>query len=189
MELSPQEAQQALDAIESMMNKARRAVSNSGAYAFLFIWGVVWLFGFSANHFLSGENVGYVWMVLDTLGGILSAVMGVRMGKKIRSASGAQTGRRIGWFWLLLAVYCGLLLLVTSPSDLKQGSLIIVIFVMIGWIAMGLLLSTASVWGALAITALALVGYYLLPGIFFLWMAVLGGGGMIALGFFIRKRW
>jgi hypothetical protein len=34
-----------------------------------------------------------------------------------------------------------------------------------------------------------LIGYFLLPGIFYLWMAVLGGGGMIALGLHIRSRW
>jgi hypothetical protein len=39
------------------------------------------------------------------------------------------------------------------------------------------------------ITALALVGYFLLPGIFNLWMAILGGGGMIVLGLYIRSRW
>ncbi|TFG49950.1 MAG: hypothetical protein E4H33_01190 [Anaerolineales bacterium] len=189
MDVSPQEAQKALDAIETMMKKARRAISNSGAYVFLIIWGFVWLFGFSANHFFSGKNAGYVWMVLDILGGILSVVMGIRLGQVVRSASGGKTGQRIGWFWLLLAVYCMLLLLVAAPADMKQRSMIIVIFVMIGWMAMGLLLSSASVWWGLAITALALIGYYLLPGIFYLWMAVLGGGGMVTLGFFIRKRW
>ncbi len=41
----------------------------------------------------------------------------------------------------------------------------------------------------LVITALALIGYFFLPDIFYLWMAFLGGGGMIALGVYIRNRW
>jgi hypothetical protein len=65
----------------------------------------------------------------------------------------------------------------------------IILFVMTGWVAMSLLLSFGSVWPGLIITALALIGYFLLPGIFYLWMAVLGGGGMIALGLYIRSRW
>ena len=65
----------------------------------------------------------------------------------------------------------------------------IILFVMIGWIAMSLLLSFASIWPGLIITVLALVGFFLLPGIFYMWMAVLGGGGMIALGLYIRSRW
>jgi hypothetical protein len=189
MDLSPREAQEALAVVQNMMDKTRRAISSTGAYLFLIIWGFVWLFGFSANHFLTGEAVGYSWMVLDTLGGALSVVMGIRLGKKFRSASINKSGKNIGYFWLLLFVYCGILLLVTSPGDMKMGSLIIILFVMIGWIAMGLLLSATSIWWGLAITALALAGYYLLPDIFYLWMAVLGGGGMIALGFYIRSRW
>ncbi len=189
MDISPHDAQQALDAIQAMVQKTRRSIANSGAYIFLIIWGFVWLVGFSANHFFSGQTVGLIWMVLDILGGGLSVLMGIRLGRKFRSNAGNNTGKRIGWFWLLLAVYCLLLLLVASPADMKQGAMIIVIFVMIGWVAMGLLLSVASVWWGLGITALALIGYYLLPDFFYLWMAVLGGGGMVALGFFIRSRW
>jgi len=59
----------------------------------------------------------------------------------------------------------------------------------VGWVAMGLLLSFVSVWWGLALTVLALIGYFLLPDIFYLWMAILGGGGMIALGLYIRLRW
>jgi len=189
MEISPQEAQQALEAIQTMVIKTRRSISNSGAYIFLIIWGFVWLVGFSANHFFGGKMVSYIWMALDIVGGAISLVMGIRLGRKVRSSSDDNTGKRIGWFWLLLGVYCALLLLVTSPADMKQGSMIIVLFVMIGWMAMGLLLSVASVWWGLGITALALIGYYFLPDIFYLWMAVLGGGGMVALGFYIRNRW
>jgi len=54
---------------------------------------------------------------------------------------------------------------------------------------MSLLLSFASVWWGLIITALALIGYFWLADFFYLWMAALGGGGMIALGFYIRNRW
>ena len=67
--------------------------------------------------------------------------------------------------------------------------MVIIIFVMIGWIAMGLLLSVTSIWWGVGITVLALLGYYLLPDFFYLIMAVLGGGGMIGLGLYIRSRW
>ena len=189
MDLTPMEAQQALDAIQAVAKKTRRVIANSGAYAFLIIWGFVWLIGFSVNHFLSGPTVGYIWMGLDTLGAVFSVVMGIRLSRKIRSSSGGKAGRRIGYFWLLLFLYCLLLMLVVSPLDMKTGAMVIVLFVMIGWIAMGLLLYAASIWWALVITALALIGYYLLPSYFYLWMAVLGGGGMIVLGFYIRSRW
>ena len=62
-------------------------------------------------------------------------------------------------------------------------------FPLIGQLSMGMLISFSSVWWALPITALALVGYFLLPGLFYLWMGVLVGGGMIALGLYIHARW
>ncbi|MGD8753770.1 MAG: hypothetical protein PVG14_20235 [Anaerolineales bacterium] len=46
MSISHTEAEEALAAIQIMVRKTRRAVSSSGAYNFLIIWGFVWLFGF-----------------------------------------------------------------------------------------------------------------------------------------------
>jgi hypothetical protein len=54
---------------------------------------------------------------------------------------------------------------------------------------MGLLLNLASAWWGLALLALSLVSYFVLPGLFYLLMAILGGGGMIALGIYVRNRW
>ena len=55
--------------------------------------------------------------------------------------------------------------------------------------AMGLLFSFTATWWVLPISVLALVGYFFFPGIFFLWMGVLVGGTMIALGLYIHARW
>jgi hypothetical protein len=189
MNISPTEAEEALAAIQTMVRKTRRAISSSGAYAFLIVWGFVWLFGFLASHFFNSQIAGYIWMGLDILGGLLSAVFGIRMNRNIRSPSATTAGKRIAWFWLLLFLYCIAAIAVASPVDGKTLAMFIIFFVMVGWMAMGLLLSFASIWGALAITILALVGYYLLPDIFYLLMAFLGGGGMIALGFYIRNKW
>jgi len=189
MNISPSEAEEALQAIQSMMNKTKKAISNSGAYNFLIVWGAVWLVGFLANHFFDAKTIGYTWMVLDILGGAISVILGIRMSRYVRSPSGRASGKRIAWFWLILFLYCFSMICVVSPVDGNQMAMIIILFVMIGWIAMGLLLSVASVWWGLGITALSLIGYYVLPEFFSLWMAFLGGGGMIFLGFYIRKKW
>jgi hypothetical protein len=189
MNVTPTEAEEALASIQAMMQKTRRAISNSGAYAFLFIWGIVWLFGFLGSQFLSQEISGYNWIVLDSLGGIISAVTGIRMGRGVRSSSPVTSGKRIGIFWLLLFLYAAATVAISWPADGKRLAMYIILFVMIGWLAMGLLLSFYAIWPGLIITALALVSYFLLPDIFYLVMAVLGGGGMIALGLYIRARW
>jgi hypothetical protein len=88
-----------------------------------------------------------------------------------------------------LTLFCAAAILVVWPIDARQLAMVIILFVMMGWISMSLLLSLASIKFGLAIIVLALVGFFILSGVFFLWMAVLGGGGMIAYGLYIRYRW
>ena len=189
MKVSPTEAEEALADIQSMTEKTRRSIADSGAHISLIITGIVWLIGFTCTQFLSGMIVAYIWIGLSILGTALAAMLGSRRSKRVRSPSAKATAKRIGLIWLLLAVYCIAAISVAWPLDGKQLTMFIILFVMVGWMVMGLLLSFTSVWPGLFIIALILIGYFLLPDFYYLWMAILGGGGMIALGLYIRTRW
>ena len=189
MNISPDEAEEALAAIQRTMQKTRQSFASSGAYIFLILTGIIWLVGFMSNQFLPGDIVAYIWIGMSLLGSALSVVVGIRMGGRVRGPSTAIYGKRIGIFWLLLAFYAVAAIAIARPTEGKQLTMLIILFVMVGQLAMGLLFSFSSTWWAVPITALALVGYFLLPDIFYLWMAVLGGGGMIALALYIRSRW
>ena len=189
--MSSTEAEEALAAIQKMMQKTRRSIASSGAHISLIITGIVWLIGFTCNQFLSDEILPYVWIPVSILGSILATVLGIRIGKRVRSPSAAAIGKRIGFIWLLLAVYCIAAIAVTWPLEENQLTALVVMCVMVGWLVMGLQLSTYSVWvwQGLIVIALVLVGYFWLPNFFYLWIAILGGGGMIASGLYIRSRW
>jgi hypothetical protein len=187
--ISPTEAEEALNAIQTMMRKTRRSISSSGAYKFLILWGSIWMIGFLGSQFLPNEIASNVWIGLDILGGILSAVIGIRMKRGVRSSVSSVSGKRIGFFWLLLFLYCVAAVGVAWPVDGKQLAMFIILFVTVGWIAMGLLLSFASIWWGLVLLGISLVGYFLLPEYFYLIMAFLGGGGMIVLGIYVRNWW
>jgi hypothetical protein len=189
MNISPNEAEEALAAIQRIAQKTRHSVASSGSYIFLIITGAIWMVGFLSNQFLSGEIVAYIWIGMSLLGSALSILLGARMGRRVRSTSTASYAKRIGIFWLLLVFYCIAVIAIARPTDGKQLTMFIILFIMVGQLAMGLLFSFSSTWWALPITALALVGYFLLPTIFYLWMAILVGGGMIVLGLYIRLRW
>jgi len=189
MNVSPTEAEEALAAIQSMMQKTRHSIADSGAHVSLIVTGAVWLIGFICNQFLQGEVLVYIWITLSVLGGAVASILGIRRSKHIRSPASGATAKRIGLIWLLLAVYCVAAIAVAWPLDGKQLTVFIILFHLVGWLVMGLLLSILSVWPGLIIIALVLTGYFLLPGIFYLWMAVLVGGGLIALGLYIRSRW
>ncbi len=189
MNISPDEAEEALADIERMTQRARRAFASSGAYIFLIITGIVWLAGFLATQFLSGPVVPAIWIGVSVLGSALSILLGRRVGPRVRGPSASASAKRAGIFWLFLAFYAIAAIAIARPTDGKQVTLFIILFIMLGQTAMGLLLSFSAVWWALPIAALALVGYFLLPGYFYLWMGLLGGGGMIALALYIRSRW
>jgi hypothetical protein len=189
MNISPNEAEEALAAIQRMTQKTRHSFASSGAYIFLILTGIIWLVGFLSTQFLSGEIVGYIWTGMSLLGSALSVLLGTRMGKRVRGPSTATYAKRIGVFWLLLVFYGIAAIAIARPTDGKQVTMFVILFIMVGQLAMGLLFSFSSTWWALPITALALVGYFLLPDIFYLWMAILVGGGMIILGLYIRSRW
>jgi hypothetical protein len=187
--MSTSEAEEALAAIQTMEQKTRQSIASGGTYITLIVTGVVWLIGFICTQFLPQDIVAYIWGGLSILGGSIGTFLGFRMGKRVRSPAITPTVKRVVLFWFLLALYGITIIAIAHPTDGKQATLFVIMFIMLGQLAMGLLFSFSSVWWALPITFLALAGYFLLPGIFYLWMAILGGGGMIILGLYIRFRW
>jgi hypothetical protein len=193
MNVSPSEAEEALVAIQTMMKKTRHSIASSGAYIFLIVTGIIWLVGFLSTQFLTGKIVGYIWTGMSVLGTAVAIFLGSRLanrvGDKVRSPSMNATTKRAILFWLFLILFAIAAIAIARPTDGKQVTAFIILFTMLGQLAMGLLISFSSTWWALPITAVALIGYFFLPDFFYLWMAVLGGGGMIALGVYIRMRW
>lgn len=189
MNVSPREAEEALQAIQQITQKTRHSIASSGADLYLMATGAVWLVGFLATQFLSGTVVAVVWIVASVLAGLTAILAGMRRSKRVRAPSASLNAQRAGLFWVLLLAYALAVILVVKPLDGRQQTMLVVLFMMLGQLSMGMLLSYRSVWWALPLTALALIGYYWLPGIFYLWMGVLVGGSMIVLGLTIRLRW
>jgi hypothetical protein len=188
MSISSSEAEESLAAIQKMTQRTRQSIARNGTHIFLIVTGIVWLVGYVATQFLAGEIIVYVWIGISLISVGLSILLSRRMGPGVHSPSTAVYIKRAGFFWLCLIFFCIATSAVARPTDGKQASMFIILFIMIGQLSMGLFLSFDSSWWALAITALALVGYFLLPDYFYLWMGILVGGGMIILGLYIHRR-
>ncbi len=186
--VSPDEAREALNLIETTTRQMRRALAYGGMPYFLIIWGVVWTLGFGASYFLgpNSPQAGMVWMVLDILGAVASFGVGAYLGQRVRSSQGL----RIGLYWLAWMFYAALILYFAHPQGGDQISLLISLFAMMGYVSSGLLYrSRFLVSLGLAVTVFIVVGYLLLPSFFNLWMALLGGGSLIAAGIYILRTW
>ena len=184
--MESEQALEDLQAIRRVMDQTRWAVATSGAGYIMMLWGFVWLVGYSGTQFLEDTLQGTIWMVLVLVGAVGSAVLGSWKGKQVR-------GRPEWKFWVLwiaLFVYATIWARIfPKPDDDMVNLLFITTVVMFGYVIMGLLLSATFAWVGIAITALALIGYYLIPAYFPLWMAVCGGGTLIGSGIYIARRW
>ena len=189
MKISPSEAEEALAAVQTMTQKTRHSIASGSAYISLIITGVVWLIGFTATQFLTPPLIVWIWIVTSIAGSALATFMGIRTGRRVRIASSAVTGKRIAIFWALLTFFGAAIIAVAQPTEGKQITLLIILLAMIGQMGMGLLLSFSATWWTVPVAAVALVGYFFALDWFFLWMGLLGGGVMIAVGLYIRYRW
>ena len=189
MNISVTEAEETLAAVQSIMQKTRHSIASGSAYISLIITGIVWLIGFTATQFLTAPLIIWIWVVTSVIGSAFATMMGIRAGKRVHINSSAVTGKRIITFWVLLTLFAAAIIAVAKPTDGKQITLLIILFAMIGQMGMGMLLSFSATWWTVPVSVVALIGYFLVPAWFYLWMGLLGGGVMIILGLTIRYRW
>jgi len=159
MSISPDEAEESLAGILRITQRTRHSIADSGAYIFLVFTGIIWLVGFLANQFLTGNIVVYIWIGMSLLGSVLSILVGKRLGRRVRGNSSVIFGKRIGIFWGFLVLFCLAVISVVRP-DGKQLTMVIILFMMFGQLAMGLVASFSATWWVLPIAALALAGFF-----------------------------
>ncbi len=185
--ITDEEARAALALVEQTAQRLRWALGESALADYLLIWGGVWLVGFlSSAWFPRWESL--VWTVADGLGLLASLVTSWRYAHRVRSLQYAAFGRQIGAFWLGLLGYGALIVWVAHPTSSEQMGLLISLIAMFGYWVMGIWTRSRFLTGAsLGVTATMLIGHFLLPQWFDLWMAVLGGGGLLAAGYYLRR--
>ena len=186
MNISPEEAQEALAAIELTQAKTRKGYGYAGYY--LMIWGAVWLIGFLVSQFLKSNAavVGWTWGGLVLVAWVSSAALGINQGRHMRS----QIGPQIGFFFMALFAFAVLWFILLVPRNTEQGIMFFISIVMFGGVVAGILnRNPATVIGSLFATVLAIAGYYLLPDYFYLWEAIFGGLAMLVSGVALRLRW
>jgi len=185
MNITPEEAKQALSDIENVTKNTRRAFAHSGwPHAFI-IWGFVWFFGFMASQFIRTTLLGWIWIILDAIGVVAMIIVGRRMGRRVRT----DYGKKLNYFWGALMLYAVLWIWIAWPMPPDNMALLISTIALFGYIVMGIWLNSSIVWLGLGLTVLSIIGYLLVPDYFALWMSVLVGGLLIGSGFFMLRLW
>lgn len=184
MTVDRKEASALLSDVAGIEERVRQLLVYSRIGDYLFLWGTIWLVGFTANFFFR-EHSGLIWLVLQPLG--LVATVGLVARRVARSGdrsfpvaarAGLSVAAIVGfgtlWEWLL---DMGWREQITFWPTLL--SLLLFLF--------GLWVGRAISIGAVVLFALSLTGYYVAGPYLHLWMAVMFGGAVIAGGFWLRR--
>lgn len=182
MNITPEEAQAALDNIQKTTTKAQ-GIAHFWAY-YTLLWGIIWFAGFLASQW-QPQFIGWIWGIVIVLGMVGSALLGIMQGGRMRSAPGSRTamiGAQLGIFNGVLYGFA-ILWLILFPLTPHQIAMLWVTVVMFSTIIAGAWMRIPlSIALGVSITALSVLGYYLLPSYFYLWEAVFAGLPLVAVG-------
>jgi hypothetical protein len=186
MTVDRDEANALLNDVAGIEDRVRELLIYSRVSDYLFLWGVIWLGGFTANYFLR-DSSGPLWIGLQ-LAGLAGTVIVVTRHMRYR-----PEGER-NYFVVLRAA-------ISMLAIVGFGTLWLALLDM-GWreqitfwpTLLAFLLFMFGLWvgrslaiAAVVLFVLALTGYFVAGNYLHLWMAAVVGGGMIAGGFWLRR--
>jgi hypothetical protein len=187
--MRPEHVSDDLRVIREVMERTRRASGGYGGW-FMILWGIVWVLGFTATHFLLRlgleQAVRWTWGVLNGVGVAISIWLGVRAPHRRRLRS--TLWRAVLLWWGGLLVFDLLLIWLFDLTQGQEIALLILLTIALGYFLFGLfthwVISGIGVFLAGLSTAAAL----LFPAYFDLALGLLGGGALIASGiWFVRQ--
>ena len=185
MHLSPHDAAAALADIENARAAMRRAIREQRGHAHFWIWGATWvLMPLSAQLFGDDFARNFWWFTVPAA--ILSARVAATQATRVRIPGDRQ------YFAMLAAliVFGGVFLIVLRVlPDMKTLYAYICLLVMQSYVIGGIWADTYLMWVGLIISALIIVGLLWFTSFFWIWMAVFGGGALIATGYYVRDYW
>jgi len=185
MSLTPNEAADALRDIEQTGRRSGQAFGYRISAPYLVIWGVVWIVGYSCTD-LAPRYAGLLWTSLILLATAVSLLVGYRVSRRAgtgRKGNGWRYGALVAVFWLfLIATYT----VFGDTSPREQGAFVP--------LAIAAIYAGTGLWTGLRyvvlggiVAALTLIGFFYVHDHFNLWMAAVGGGGLVLAGLWMRS--
>jgi hypothetical protein len=183
MPLSQTEAQGALRDISTAERASAKAYGYRLASPHLIVWGVVWILGYGVSY--TRPEWSAAWPVLALAGSIASFWIG--WSNSCRTTGMKRDWRGLGTAAAIFAYVAAILIIMPPRTDAQAGAffpiLVALFYTLVGiWMR-----GTRMLIAGVAVAALTLGGYFLLPHYFLLWMAVVGGGALILGGIWLRN--
>jgi hypothetical protein len=178
--LTPDQAGEFLREVDKTHERSKHYLRYWRSGAIVQLWGVVWFAAYLGS-WLFPAHSGYFWLVGDTAG-----VLGTVYHARRQRLEGYRTDRRI-WLALLTVMTFGVLV---SIFLLKQPGAVSVFWTflfMLAYMLAGLWLGLRWTLLGAVVCMLTLLAYLFLMPWFNLAMAILGGGGLVLGGTWLRR--
>ncbi len=184
MTLNPNDAATALDDIATVQRHTRDTLIYGRAAVFFILWGVLLAIGYVVS-FVAPAFAETGWRAVIIAGFTSTAVLIYR---RPAHAGRARWDRPMMFAQLALYGYGWLFMMLAWPLSPRQLDAYWPNVFMLGYVLAGLWLGRFFLILGLSVTALTAVGYVWSGAWFPLWMAVVGGGGLIAGGLWLRRQ-
>jgi hypothetical protein len=192
MQLSPQDASEALDLIEAAEHRVRERTGYREASSYLILWGLIWLVA-NALTDLAPVHGALAWPIATPLGALLTGVLivlQVRRDRRECQRTPTQRARIRGRMLMLGIAILGFfpaMSTVLGPLTARQGTAFVSLFWAFAYMAVGAWLGLRMFITGVVLAAAILAGFLFVQTHFLLWMAVVGGGSLLLGGFWLRR--
>jgi hypothetical protein len=181
MPVSRDEAADALRNISTTEDSSARAYRYAAAAPHLILWGVIWFAGYGVSYLDARWSAA--WIPLAVAGAVGSGVIGARTG----AASQRRNWRQSAAIVLAILVAFYAFVAVMPPLAAANVGAFLPILIAFGYALLGIQQRAPRfLVTGVALTALTLVGFFWLREYFPLWMAIVGGGGLVLGGLWLR---
>jgi hypothetical protein len=179
MTLSPADAAAALQDSATVEQRSARLRGYQSASPHLIIWGVIWAIGYTGSYLEPTWNNAQ-WIGLVVLGIAADIAASAKDGRH-QIAAEAMITLGITFFAFVAGTFA-----IMAPHDPRQPAAFFPLVVAAGYGILGAMGATRLLVIAAAIAVATMGGFFLLADLFLPFMAVVGGGGLILGGLWLR---
>jgi MFS family permease len=182
---------ESLAAIQNTITRTRKAVSGTYGSPLMMLWGGLLAIAYAASYFYL-RYAHIIFWTMAAVGGVGSYFLWFWLLRKMpfKEPAEEKMNWRVGAMWWLLFLYVSIWLSLLAPFNGMQMNAFIVTATMFAYIMMGLWFKEMYlIWTGLFVTAMTLIGFFLLPHFYCLWMAFMAGGVIFIIGLYTKLRW
>lgn len=184
MNISPEEAAQALREIEASRAAMRAAIRSHRGHFYLWLWGFIWI-AIAALGWIESTQF-WITSALSLVGIVATFAIAFIHGSHVRT----KIDRRFlaVCIALILFGYIAFPAVLGAPHSYKSGFALSILVVMQLYVVSGIWFDNYLLWVGIIITALTVATILFLPALFWASTA-LCGATLVASGFYVRSSW